>query len=245
MIWIEWRQDPSCEEARRVWAYLEGGVHPLPWSTATLCATTAADPRLEFKTNLPQISGMSGDPGLATWVELGLNQIAPQHLNRGWPQEPVPLQVFRLGQPDVPRGEVTSVTTSRHGEVTSVAVQKLPVPPAAPRNGATTVAATERPDLLDELRERVTTVTQERPTGLKQRVTRVTIRAPAYQKKGVTTITACERLTSLDEWRRRVPTGTPRDLANQKQPEGEDLAGPQVQRINSTPAPKRPASHWP
>jgi hypothetical protein len=41
-IWIEWRQDPPCEEAPvgvKVWAgyaYLERGVQQLTWSTATL-----------------------------------------------------------------------------------------------------------------------------------------------------------------------------------------------------------------
>ncbi len=101
-IWIEWRQDPPCEEAPvgvKVWAgyaYLERGVQQLTWSTATLRAAPAADSRLQLETISAQISVMSGAQELATWVGFGLNQMAPQQLHRGCPQEPVPLQVFRL-----------------------------------------------------------------------------------------------------------------------------------------------------
>jgi hypothetical protein len=77
--------------------------------------------------------------------------------------------------------------------------------------------------LPDVLRERVTTVTRERPTGHKQGVTPVTTRAPVCRAKGDTTILACERLAPLDEWRRGVPTGTPKE-----QPEVGDPAGLQV-----------------
>jgi hypothetical protein len=76
------------------YAYLERGVQQLTWSTATLRAAPAAYSRLELETISAQISVMSGAQELATWVWFGL--MAPQQLHRGCPQEPVPLQVFRL-----------------------------------------------------------------------------------------------------------------------------------------------------
>lgn len=101
-------------------------------------------------------------------------------------------------------GEVTSVTASERGEVTSVTIQELLDPPAMLRKETTPVTAAERPNLPDEPRERVTTITKERPTGQKQGVTPVTTRAPACQVRRVTTITACGRPAPLDEWRRGV-----------------------------------------
>ncbi len=111
-------------------------------------------------------------------------------------------------QPDVPRGgERGDISTcSERGEVTSITIRELPDPPAALRKDTTPVAAAERPNLPDEPRERVTTITKERPTGQKQGVTPVTTRAPACQVRGVTTITTCGRPAPLDEWRRGVTT---------------------------------------